>query len=357
MTTTQVNYLNVGLMLVSCALAFLLPFELFLFSYAILGPLHYLTEINWLHKRNYFTKGKNDYMLLLALCFLVVFSFYFKIALGWFLPTDSQGQVIVSPQVKAIADAADQLTPTFVLAAFGAGLIMILVQSRKMKLISYGLLLGLCFLLREDKTYLVPFAAFLPTLGHVFLFTGAFILVGALKSRSFSGILSLAIFIACALSFFFFIPETAGYAVNEDLRYKYNVSFLTLNFGLMEIFQPTATANARTTDQLLSLLYESQFGILITRFLAFAYTYHYLNWFSKTSVIKWHQVPKKQLLLVTVLWLTSIGLFFYDYKVGFIVLYLLSMLHVLLEFPLNFQSFRQIGEEVKLRFQPMRVNS
>jgi hypothetical protein len=346
MTAAQVNYLNVGLMLISCALAFVLPFELFLFSYAILGPLHYLTEINWLHKRNYFTKGKKDYLLLIGLCFLLVFSFYFKIALSWFLPADGQGQIIVSPGLKAIADFADSHWTIFLFAAFGAALIMILVESRKLKIISYGLLLVSALLFRENKTYLIPFATFLPTLGHVFLFTSAFMLVGALKSRSFSGMLSLLVFIACAASFFLFIPETSGYTVSETLRYNYNVSFLALNFSIFEIFQPAQAANAQTAEQILSLIYESEFGILITRFIAFAYTYHYLNWFSKTSVIKWHLVPKKQLTIVCTLWLASVGLFFYDYKTGFIVLYLLSMLHVLLEFPLNFQSFKQIGEEV-----------
>src|ERR1043165_8502495 len=41
-------------MIFSCVAAFVLPFELFLFSYAVLGPLHYLTEISWLHDRKYF---------------------------------------------------------------------------------------------------------------------------------------------------------------------------------------------------------------------------------------------------------------------------------------------------------------
>ena len=31
---------------------------MFLFAYAFLGPLHYLTEISWLHDRQYFAKGK-----------------------------------------------------------------------------------------------------------------------------------------------------------------------------------------------------------------------------------------------------------------------------------------------------------
>ena len=62
-------------MIVSAVLAFILPFELFLFSYAVLGPLHYLTEIGWLHKKNYFAKGKYDFLFLSILCVLV---FYFS---------------------------------------------------------------------------------------------------------------------------------------------------------------------------------------------------------------------------------------------------------------------------------------
>ena len=75
LNTDQINYINIGLMLVSAVLAFILPFELFLFSYAVLGPLHYLTEIGWLHKKNYFTKGKYDFIFLSILCVLV---FYFS---------------------------------------------------------------------------------------------------------------------------------------------------------------------------------------------------------------------------------------------------------------------------------------
>src|SRR5437762_6342156 len=56
--TDKINYLNIGLMLLSLGVAFRFPFELFLFSYAVLGPLHYLTEISWLHERKYFTESQ-----------------------------------------------------------------------------------------------------------------------------------------------------------------------------------------------------------------------------------------------------------------------------------------------------------
>jgi len=31
------------------------------------------------------------------------------------------------------------------------------------------------------------------------------------------------------------------------------------------------------------------------RLMAFAHTYHYLNWFSKASVIEWHQISSRRL--------------------------------------------------------------
>ena len=43
--TDNLNYVNIGLMLLACGVAFFVPFELFLVVYAVLGPAHYLTDI------------------------------------------------------------------------------------------------------------------------------------------------------------------------------------------------------------------------------------------------------------------------------------------------------------------------
>src|SRR5687767_4684915 len=73
MKSATLQYVNTGLIIFSCIVAFFIPFELFLFSYAILGPLHYLTEIGWLHKKNYFTKGKYDFIFLVGCCTLLMY--------------------------------------------------------------------------------------------------------------------------------------------------------------------------------------------------------------------------------------------------------------------------------------------
>ena len=45
---------HLGLMLTALGLAYLVPFELLLLAYVVLGPAHYATEISWLHDRKYF---------------------------------------------------------------------------------------------------------------------------------------------------------------------------------------------------------------------------------------------------------------------------------------------------------------
>jgi hypothetical protein len=80
----------------------------------------------------------------------------------------------------------------------------------------------------------------------------------------------------------------------------------------------------------------------VQSFIAFAYTYHYLNWFSKTSIIKWHQVEIKKLALSVVLWISSIALYKIDYRLGFAAISAVSVLHIVLEFPLNFISMQGV---------------
>lgn len=46
----NIDNINLSLVVIVFAIAIIIPFELFLFAYAILGPLHYLSEIAWLEK-------------------------------------------------------------------------------------------------------------------------------------------------------------------------------------------------------------------------------------------------------------------------------------------------------------------
>src|ERR1700733_6802233 len=66
MTNDHLNYYNIAAMLAASCLAVVMPFELVLLSYAILGPGHYLTEISWLNGRQFFTPKKYDIFIIIA---------------------------------------------------------------------------------------------------------------------------------------------------------------------------------------------------------------------------------------------------------------------------------------------------
>ncbi|HMP04463.1 MAG TPA: hypothetical protein PKD86_14650 [Gemmatales bacterium] len=316
--TTHIDWLNIALMLGSASLAAWLPFEVFLFSYAVLGPLHYLTEISWLHERRYFATGKFDFLWLLALgggLFVVTFM------IPW------------STEALAISWGAG-----LTYLAFMSALAMVLFKELTAKiifvLVAFMLLLGF----DRQQAYLLFFAVFLPTLVHVYIFTAAFMLYGALKSGSRPGLLAVVMLFVCGGALLF-LPPTGAYAISEAARETYRL-FEVLNHQLLVLL------GLGDAD-----LYQSRPGIALMRFIAFAYTYHYLNWFSKTSIIKWHQVSWRRLGTIVALWLASVALYAHDYRYGFVALYTLSFLHVYLEFPLNHQCFVGIGRELAVRWR------
>ncbi len=310
----DVNWLNIGLMLAACGAAIAAPFQVFLCAWAILGPLHYLTEISWLHDRNYFTRRNMARRWWLG---LVVFA-VITIGLAYAANDPMQRNIPVPFQVALIylvfAAAAAAIFVRDWLNAVGLFLIL-----------SLGL-----FYFSGFQNYAVA-ANLLVTIVHVFFFTGAFILLGALKGKSWVGVLSLAVFVCCAIAT---VTVAAPYAVpSERIRQLYT-SFEYLNKELLRLSGRTAS------------VYEAA-GVGVMRLIAFAYLYHYLNWFSKTSIIKWHEITRTRAVAITGVWLSGGLAYLYDYRLGFGILYILSMLHVFLEFPLNHQTLVEIGKSLK----------
>lgn len=344
MKTKTIDSVNIILMILSCIAAYILPFEVFLFSYAVLGPLHYLTEISWLHKRDYFANSKNDYWWLVVLCVLILLFTSCPFAAN---SAAANAPAFLSVPLSFLCSFMSPLvseypnaTMFFIYISFASALSFIVFNKLWQKAVFIITAAVVGSFLTTTAPFFLIFAVFLPTLIHVFLFTGLFILHGALKNKSTTGYISLAVFIACAVSFFVIHPHFSFYHVSQGAQNALEQSgFIQLNKSILELFSLGQFTYAT--------VYESNAGLGIMRFIAFAYTYHYLNWFSKTQVIKWHQVPKAQLATVIVIWLLSIALYAYNYYAGLVALYFLSMLHVVLEFPLNYRSITGIGTELR----------
>ena len=314
-------------MILSCAVAFIYPFELFVFSYAVLGPLHYLTEISWLHDRNYFAKpGQKKRDERMKRYWLILVGVAISVLLFGFVMEKILHQVITTKWEIAL----------FYLV-FATAFLVAMVKSKWVKVTVVMLTLFALVYFNASRYYAL-IAFFLATIVHVLIFTGAFILLGAIRARSLSGLLSLIVFGLCAVSFFIYAPESTGHTVGEYVRNSHS-SFRALNEQLLALFRLGPGAS-------LSDIYESTAGLMVMRLIAFAYTYHYLNWFSKTSIIKWHEIPMRRTVMIVGLWLVAVGIFAYSYEKGMIALYVLSILHVMLEFPLDHQTFASIGKDL-----------
>ncbi len=468
----KINYLNIGLMLMSAVFAFLMPFETFLFAYAFLGPLHYLTEISWLHDKQYFTKGKYDFTFLLIIGVVLSIaafandfkflnfdlspplvdvktdfvSWYYSMSIGdisIMLALFSAVLFVLFKNIKLKLASIlilyvivyfsfnldMDLLGIFILLALFSAALFVFVKNVYIKLACIALLyfgiyynynadwfgLDTEFLTQEDvsaakseknqfKNSSVIFAltSLVPTLIHVYVFTGLFMLFGALKSRSKTGLLSIAFFIGIPLLLVFSLPvkSEGNYLSNygKEAYYADGTGFFNTNVSIMRQFElsknmsnndyidyfvkdsvekqrmkvmfkdslnkdfiiqneehpyylkPIALADVKQgsyKDNWWSAVFLSSAGLMLMRFIAFAYLYHYLNWFSKTEIIRWHKVPKVRFIGVVTLWIISCGLYVYDYAIGLSFLFFLSFTHVLLEFPLNITSIIGIGKETR----------
>lgn len=309
-----INYLNIALMIVSVIVAAYVPFETFLFAYAVLGPLHYLTEISWLHDRRYFTSGAWDWLPLVLAAVIA--------AVGSILQNDF-----------TVGIASFSLGALFVGAAA-----MVFARSGLSRGCFVVLALIVGFLASKWEPLFVLFTAFLPTLIHVYLFTGLFILHGALKGGTFSGILSLLVFIAAPFVCLFGISTPDGYSPTVYA---------------LEAASPFDPLGWLTLDLIgLPLTRDTWFGFM--RLMGFAYTYHYLNWFSKTRVINWHQISRRRLSGLLVVYVAALALYGYNYYWGFMAVMTLSFAHVMLELPLNFRTAYGVVADLRERLIPRR---
>src|ERR1051326_2763929 len=150
----RVNFLNIGLMLASFAVALFIPFELFLFAYAVLGPAHYLTEISWLQKRQFFTKRENDFWLIGGLAVILF---------------------LASPIAFTSFDQSDHYRTVAELTVLALGIALVFMLTGKIVpriLGAAAVALVTLVSVNVNVFFTMLVAVFLPTLVHVYVFTG-----------------------------------------------------------------------------------------------------------------------------------------------------------------------------------------
>lgn len=289
---------HLGLMLGALALTYLVPFELLLLAYVVLGPAHYATEISWLHDRKYFLPQRS---IAIALALVAVVAALIDNA-TWF------GFVMWAAFVVCALMAAATTAMQVMVLFIGATVLTAMMASHGASLAVLGVLL--------------------PTLIHVSLFTLVFMALGAYRSGQKVQWLLIGIYLA-AVALILTVPPTAATLVPSFAKAA-NDYFANVGPALGRLL---GVPGLSLDNRLVSLL-------------AFVYTYHYLNWFIKAEVIRWNQMTPQRLAIVVAASAASTALYFYDYAFGFTVLLALSLAHIVLEFPLNGLAVRQLGTAV-----------
>jgi hypothetical protein len=290
----RADLIHLALLLGSLALAYLLPFELLLLAYIILGPAHYYTEISWLHDRSYFMPTR-AFAVVLAAAALG----------GMFMATPYWSGILLWACFVAAALAALALPPrrTIVLGMAAATVTLLAAMAG------------------------APFAfvgIMLPTLIHVSIFTLIFMTLGAMRARSRFQWGLIGAYLAAIAAILAAPPSTA--TVIPALAHLGKDFFGDIAPALGSLF---GVPNL-------------QFAGRVTGLLSFVYTYHYLNWFIKADVIRWARMPRPRLIAVAALSVASTAFCLVNAPLGITVLLLVSLLHVLLEFPLNTVAIREL---------------
>jgi hypothetical protein len=324
-TSRKRNRLNILLMVGSAWLAWVWPFELFLFAYGVLGPLHYLTEISWLHDRHWFGRSSRDWIGPTVAAIGGTIAYVVARSSGGMAP------ITIEVRGASLSVAWSELT-TVAALGFAATAVLVGRAGRKAMLAAAVGVAGLLVVQTNGGRALV--SVFLLTLVHVLVFTSAFILHGALREGSPSGYLSWAIHLAVPA-----VMLSAGWASpgsfvvsSADLRRAAPVHDVLL--GICTLFGVPA---------------DRPHAVSAMPVVAYAYTYHYLNWFSKTDIIRWHRVPRARLVWLGAAWVASVVFYIVDWSLMFVLLLALSVAHVYLEFPLNWRTLVSIGRALKTR--------
>jgi len=319
MKSKTIDLINIGLLIVSFLTAIWLPFELFLFSYAFLGPLHYLTEINWLDDKKFFIKSKSQgYKIFIALAAII--SIYPLIK---YIDRDNELINFISSKRHILLLTGFMFSVSLVFFTKTKKLVLALLISA---LVSF---IGLLYI----PKILLVLGLLLPTLIHVYVFTLLFMIYGQLKEYSNAGLICVILLIISPIAILMIDLVPQSYVISDFTKETFEKS------GLLSINTIIAKRIGNSND--ISLM--SSTILKVQAFIAFAYTYHYLNWFSKTSVIGWKSsLSNLKTKYILAIWLAAIGIYLYDYVTGLMVLFFLSLLHVVLEFPLNITTINEL---------------
>lgn len=316
----KIDKLNFYLIVFSALVAYLFPYETFVLAYLVVGPIHYLTESQWLKHKGFFVNTQRWGLTLAAF------------ALGIVLFNQLENLEILTGEQRAFFD---RWSNSFIYLALSGSAILVMLPKKQPKYLIAAAVsaVALMLFLNQLTGYHLLIGIWVPTIIHVYLFTLLFMSFGWKKNPSKTGMINIVLLAISPL--IIFLPMGQLIDKSEFFNQLFiNTGFERLNIEIAGWFGFTADG---TFDR------NATYAVRIQSFLAFIYLYHYLNWFSKTSVIQWHRaIRQKSAVTILLVWLMIMILYPVDFETGLMIAILLSYLHVFLEFPLNIVTIRSL---------------
>lgn len=315
--------------LVAGLLALFVPFTTLVGSYLILGPVHYLTEIRWIARKNYFF-GSSSWPVVAGLATAAV-------AIPPLLYYNLLPLLDDSATLKAGLESWSRWSNAAIVIAFAWPLLNMTVANGRVRNVGMVVIVVLALLMNNAASYKLWIGLMLPTLIHVYFFTLLFMIQGNMKkgARKWIGWTNVLAVIIVPILLVIIPSEMIHLEIPVIVKEGMDqIGMINLNAQLQ--------AMMGLSDGKSFFFYEPQ-GIMVQRVLAFAYLHHYLNWFAKTSVIGWHkEISKRQAFQLVALFSVLIALYFLKFSLGLRLAIALSFLHVFLEFPVNIQSTKAL---------------
>jgi hypothetical protein len=300
-----------------------------------------MTEINWLDQKNYFLEKKSDkkgFLIIGGTVLLLIVTGYFVNELGrWEVTKDMNNSLLRFTNEEDLTRYIEWSSTTLFIAVFFT-FIYHLTSSWRNRIVLTSICFLLSFLYSKNPSVLIWLGVFLPTIIHVYFFTILFMWFGTKKSGSGWGRANIVSMFLVLL-----------FIVGAEIRPKANsIDPFILDMTIASNFH----AVNYTINEMFGLVKDHKMNFYAPFvwkahiFIAFAYTYHYLNWFSKTSIIKWHKIEKKKLIVAMAVWVIAVTLYTVNFRAGSVALFVLSALHVILEFPLNMLSIKEVTKPI-----------
>ncbi len=217
------------------------------------------------------------------------------------------------PAVKEIGNFIIQSTDEMIIISILLAVGFIYFKNKTPRIVFFALSIpaALLFLNHFSETAFL-ITVFVPTIIHVYFFTLLFMIYGNLNSKSRPGIVAIVLLILVPIIIALSNVNPQEYMTISDFTKN---SFDSSGFGILNRTMGKSFSTDANQYSFLSII-----GIKMQIFIAFAYLYHYLNWFSKTSIIRWDKnMSKAKIITILSIWICSVALYLYNFKVGVIV--------------------------------------